>query len=121
MVLEILRIIAGLILILFVPGYALSWAFFPQKQDITHSERIAFSFALSIASVMVVILFMDLVLGIDTTPVNIVISIITLTLLSLIVWKIHLYLINKKIMQRILNLIFKFFGKLRAIKLRKHV
>ncbi len=121
MMLEILRIITGLILILFVPGYALSWAFFPQRQNITYSERIALSFVLSIAGVMVTILFIDLVLGIDTTPINIVISIITLTVLSLISWKIHLYVINKRIMQTILSSIFKSIEKLRAIKLRKHV
>jgi uncharacterized membrane protein len=121
MIFEILRTIAGLILTLFIPGYALSLAFFPQKQDMDRSERIALSFALSIAGVMVTILFTDLVLGIDITPVSIVLSIITLTLISLIAWKVHLYIINKKIIQKILGLIFKSIEKLRAIKLRKHV
>ncbi len=90
MILEALRIIAGLILILFIPGYALTWAFFPEKEDITYSERIAYSFVLSISGVMLTVLFIDLVLGIDTTPFNIVITIIAFTLLSLVAWKVHL-------------------------------
>lgn len=120
MILETLRVIAGLVLILFVPGYALTWAFYPQKQDITVSERVALSFALSISGVMLAVLFIDLVLGIDTTALNIVLTIIALTLLSLLAWRIHLYVINKKLKQRTIKGFFKSIEKIKAIKLRKH-
>ncbi len=120
MILESLRIIAGLLLILFIPGYALTWAFYPEKQDITWSERISLSFVLSIAGVMLSILFIDIVLGIDTTPLNIVITIIVLTLLSLLAWRVHLSLINTKLKQKMIGLIFKSVDRLKTIKLRKH-
>lgn len=106
MIIEILRVIAGLILILFIPGYVLTWAFYPRKQDITDIERIALSFALSISGVMLSVLFVDLVLGIDTTPVNIVITILALTFLAVFAWKIHLFIINKELKQKAIKGIF---------------
>jgi len=96
MILEILRAIFGLVLVLFIPGYALTWAFYPVRKDITDSERIALSFALSISGVMLWVLFIDIVLGIDTTPINLVVAIIILSLLSLAVWRIHLKFIHLK-------------------------
>jgi len=95
MILETIRIIIGLILILFVPGYAMTWALYPGKDDITWEFRIAISFPLSISGVMLSVLFSDIVLGIDTTPSNIVFIIISLTVLTFLFWKLHLYVINK--------------------------
>lgn len=113
MILEVLRAIFGLVLVLFIPGYALTWAFYPERKDITDSERIALSFALSISGVMLWVLFIDIVLGIDTTPLNLVLAIILLSLLSLVAWRIHLYIINKKLKDKILNGFFKFIKKLK--------
>ncbi len=120
MILELLRAIVGLVLIMFIPGYAMTWAFYPERKDITDTERIALSFALSISGVMLSILFIDLLLGIDTTPLNIVLTIIFLTLLSLVIWRIHLYFINSKLKDKILKGIFKSIGKMRTIILRKN-
>jgi len=120
MILELLRAIFGLVLILFIPGYALTWAFYPVRKDITDSERIALSFALSISGVMLWVLFIDLVLGIDTTPINLVLAIIVLTLLSLVVWKIHLNCIKLQLKDEILKVFFKSIKKLKNIKLRKN-
>lgn len=46
-----LRIIFGIPLVLFLPGYALIAALFPGKNDLDTIERIALSFGLSIAIV----------------------------------------------------------------------
>lgn len=120
MILELLRAIFGLVLVLFIPGYALTWAFYPERKDITDSERIALSFALSISGVMLWVLFIDLVLGIDTTPLNLVLAIIFLSLLSLVIWRIHLKCINLGLKDEILKGFFKSIKKLRNIKLRKN-
>jgi len=120
MILELLRAIFGLVLILFIPGYALTWAFYPVRKDITDSERIALSFALSISGVMLWVLFIDLVLGIDTTPINLVLAIIVLTLLSLVAWRLHLNFVNLKLKDEILKGFFRSIKKLKNIKLRKN-
>ncbi len=80
------RAIAGYILILFVPGYALTWALYPTHEELAFIERIALSFVLSIVSVMISVLFADIFLGIDVTPPNIVIVIIIVTALAALMW-----------------------------------
>jgi len=46
-----IRIILGLPLVLFLPGYSLIAALFPRKDDLDGIERVALSFGLSIAIV----------------------------------------------------------------------
>jgi len=48
---NVLRIILGLPIVLFFPGYVLILALFPKKEGVTGIERIALSFGLSIAVV----------------------------------------------------------------------
>ena len=122
MIIELLRIVVGLFLILFVPGYAFTWALYPKKDDLNNNERIAFSFAISISLVMIFVLFMDLVLGVDTTPVNIIICIIILTLFSLAIWRLHLYIINKNLKFKIIRLIIASIEKVKkSIRMKYHV
>lgn len=73
--LGILRIIVGFTLLLFIPGFVFSWALFPDKRDPSPINRLAISFVLSIALVILIVLFMDIVLGIPTNALNIAISI----------------------------------------------
>jgi uncharacterized membrane protein len=72
-------------LIFFIPGYAGTWALYPQKDDITLIERIALSFILSVATVILCALFLDIVIGVDTTGLNIVITLLFITLFLLVV------------------------------------
>ncbi len=58
----ILRSVFGMVMILFIPGYALIAALFPGKSDIDGIERIALSFGLSIAVVPLI------GLGLNFTP-----------------------------------------------------
>jgi uncharacterized membrane protein len=85
----LIRIIFGLLLILFIPGYVLSWVIFPLKKEIEPSRRLALSLVLSIASVLLLVLFSDIFLGIDSTPANIVIIILAFTVISVLIWKIE--------------------------------
>jgi uncharacterized membrane protein len=99
---EILRIIFGLALTLFIPGFAISLVLF-SKEEVDFAGRIALSSVLSIAAVLLTALFIDLVLGVDTTPVNLVISLLSLTAFFLIIWFIKsgiLIKIFKKIIKR---------------------
>lgn len=103
MILEWVRAVAGLVLILFIPGYTLIWAFYPRKEDMTAKERLAFSFPLSIAGVMLAVLFLDMGLGIDTTPINIVLGIVIMVLLSLLAWRVQVLMIDNGGLKRIVR------------------
>ncbi len=80
------RILLGLLLVLFLPGYSLIAIFFPRKEDLGWIERIALSFGMSIA----IVPFLGWALiytpfGIRLEPVLIVLSTFTISL-SLIAW-----------------------------------
>lgn len=69
------RIILGIILVVFLPGYALTSAIFPKKNDIDAIERLALSFGLSIAIVPLIGLILNYTpYGIKLYPVTITIS-----------------------------------------------
>jgi len=75
------RIILGLLLVLFLPGYSLIAALFPGKDDLDGIERIALSFGLSIAVVPLLGLALNYTpFGIRLVPILIVLSVFTVSL-----------------------------------------
>jgi len=75
------RIILGLPLVLFLPGYSLIAVLFPRKGDLDAIERIALSFGLSIALVPLLGLALNYTpFGIRLTPILIVLSVFTVSL-----------------------------------------
>jgi uncharacterized membrane protein len=76
-----IRIILGLPLVLFLPGYSLIATLFPRKDDLDAIERIALSFGLSIAITPLLGLALNYTpFGIRLTPVLIVLSVFTVSL-----------------------------------------
>jgi uncharacterized membrane protein len=76
-----IRIILGLPLVLFLPGYSLIAALFPRKDDLDVIERIALSFGLSIAISPLLGLALNYTpFGIRLSPVLIVLSVFTISL-----------------------------------------
>ena len=76
-----LRIILGLPLVLFLPGYALIAALFIRKDDLDGIERVALSFGLSIAITPLLGLALNYTpFGIRLAPVLIVLSVFTIAL-----------------------------------------
>jgi uncharacterized membrane protein len=76
-----IRIILGLPLVLFLPGYSLIATLFPRKNDLDGIERIALSFGLSIAIVPLLGLGLNYTpFGIRLSPILIVLSIFTVSL-----------------------------------------
>ena len=75
------RIVLGLLLVLFLPGYSLIAALFPGKDDLDGIERIALSFGLSIAVVPLLGLVLNYTpFGIRLVPVLTVLLIFTVSL-----------------------------------------
>ncbi len=74
-----LRTGLGIVLVLFLPGYALTGAIFPAKKDIEGIERVAISFGLSIAVVPIMGLGLNYTTwGIREIPLLTVLSVFTL-------------------------------------------
>lgn len=108
------RAIAGYILILFVPGYAFTWALYPTHEEMDFIERIALSFILSIVLVMLSVLFADIILGVDTTAPNIVIIVIFVTAIAVIIWGFQLLYARSRLkrwIDRIIGRKYKIFSQ----------
>lgn len=76
-----LRVVFGIPLVLFIPGYALIAALFPAARDIDGIERVALSFGLSIALVPLTGLALNYTpFGIRLDPVVVCLSILTVGL-----------------------------------------
>ena len=76
----ILRAFLGFILMFFLPGFAWTLVFFRGKQ-INVIERVALSFGLSIAIVILSILALDILVGIRISGFNSVLIIIIVTII----------------------------------------
>ena len=77
----VIRIILGILLILFIPGYSLIAALFPKKNDLDGIERTALSFGLSIAVTPLIGLLLNYTpFGIRLEPVLISLSIFTVVM-----------------------------------------
>jgi uncharacterized membrane protein len=77
------RVPVGLVMVLFLPGYALIAALFPRNDDLDGIERVALSFGLSIAVVPLIGLGLNYTpWGIRLTPVVISLSAATIILLA---------------------------------------
>ena len=94
-IIHFFRVVFGLIFLFFVPGYAITLALFPRKDELTTIERIGFAGVLSIVADILTTLFIDLVLGIPTTGLNIFLALLTLTVVMLVVWRVEVYLLKK--------------------------
>jgi uncharacterized membrane protein len=84
---EGIQIILGFFLVLFVPGFAITFVFFPHLADIRLTERLVYSLVLSIGSVIILVLFMDSILGIYTTQKNITLIICAFSVFALVLWQ----------------------------------
>jgi uncharacterized membrane protein len=83
-----IRIPLGLLMVLFVPGYALIAALFPKKADLDGIERVALSFGLSIAVVPLIGLGLNYTpWGIRLTPVAVSLAIFTIAMSFAAYWR----------------------------------
>lgn len=95
---ESFRIVFGSVYVLFLPGFILSFVFFPktkefdskerEKGEIDWIERIALSFALSIAIVPLAVFYLNLI-GVKINLINSFLTILGIVVISLglVYWK----------------------------------
>lgn len=83
-----LRVVFGLPMVLFIPGYALIAALFPEKDDLDGIERVALSFGLSIAVVPLIGLALNYTpWGIRLDPIVTSLSLFTFAMLAVAHWR----------------------------------
>ena len=83
---SVLRILFGVAMVLFIPGYALIAALFPARDDLDGIERIALSFGLSIAVVPLIGLALNYTpWGIRLDPILASLTLFTLAM-TLVAW-----------------------------------
>ena len=87
--------IFGLFITMFIPGYAITLVLYPEKKAISYVKRIVFSVVLSMISVILLVLFIDEILAVNTTPVNIAATIILFSVFAVCIWLAELYLMEK--------------------------
>ncbi|WP_290596745.1 MULTISPECIES: DUF1616 domain-containing protein [unclassified Archaeoglobus] len=95
-VVQFFRVFFGLIFLFFVPGFAFSLVLFPKKEELSLTLRLGLSGALSVIFDVLITLFIDLVLHIPTTPVNIFTSLLIFTLACLAVWRLEVLILTRK-------------------------
>ena len=105
-----IRVIFGFLLVLLIPGFLITLVYFPRLSDLHIVERLVYAAILSIGSVIVCVLFMDVVLGIDTTPVNVVLVISIFCLGLAILWLIRRLFITFSVIEKITAVIKKITG-----------
>jgi uncharacterized membrane protein len=79
--LEGARILIASVFVLFLPGFSLSFALFPKKDEIDWIERIALSFGLSIAIIPLLVFYSNFLFGIKINLITIA-SIVILTIFA---------------------------------------
>lgn len=95
------RVLFGYLLLLFIPGFILSMVLFPRFSDLRIIERLVYSMVLSVGSVLVLVLFMDVLLGMDTTPMNIVLVLIGVSLILINTWIARWFFLTFSISEKI--------------------
>jgi uncharacterized membrane protein len=78
-ILEAIKIILGSVFVLFLPGFSLSYALFPKKDEIDWIERIALSFGLSIAVIPLLVFYSNFLFGIKINIVTVSLIVVLTT------------------------------------------
>lgn len=118
-ILEGLRVIFGFLLLLFIPGFVITLVYFPRLSDIGIVERLVYSTVLSIGSVIVLVLFMDVFLGINTRPLNIFLVIAAFSCFTFVVWVCERWYLNRKAKNLPASRLSVFYRKLQRNAYRK--
>jgi len=82
------RVIFGFLLILFLPGFAIILILL-RKNKFNIPEKIIFSCVLSIAITFLMALLLDIVLGVDTTAINMILSLSLVTIFAFFIWSVQ--------------------------------
>jgi hypothetical protein len=93
----VIRIIFGLLSLFLVPGFLITLVYFPRLKEIGIIQRLIYSVFFSMGFVIVIVIFMVVALGVDTSSRNVDLAIAVFLALMLVVWLIEVFSLNKAI------------------------
>ena len=85
-ILGVLRIILGFLLLVVIPGFALSLVLFPRLTDLSILDRLVYTAVLGITSAIAFIVFMDLMPGLEFSLENLTIIASVFSAGALMIW-----------------------------------
>jgi uncharacterized membrane protein len=91
-----LRIVFGLVYILFLPGFILCWLIFPTNKEIKNVDRIGLSFGLSIPLVLLTVLMADSLLGFQLDSISII-YLIGILIVALLFANLTRYIFRRRV------------------------
>jgi len=95
-IVEAARVILAFLNLFFIPGFVISLVFFPRFADLGLIQRLVYSLILSIGAV-IAFLFVDIVLGVGTTPGTISLTLGVLSAFMLVVWLCEIWYLNSSL------------------------
>lgn len=88
---------AGFLLLLFIPGFALSLVIFPRLTDPKIFDRLVYSAMLSIVSDIGLVLFMGMVPGLEPTLGNLILVVCVFSDVLFMVWLCERWYLNRRL------------------------
>ena len=95
-ILDGLRVILSFLLLLFIPGFALSLVIFPRLTDLSIFDRLVYSAVLSIMSDIALVLFMGFVPGLEPTLENFTLVVCVFSAGVLMFWLCERWYLNRR-------------------------
>ena len=95
-----MRMVFSFLLLLFVPGFALSLVIFPRLTDLSTVDRLVYSIVLSISSCIASVVFIDIVPGLDVTLDTFILIISVFSLLLVLFWSAERYYLNSHLKKK---------------------
>ncbi len=96
LILDGLRVILGFLILLFMPGLALSLAIFPRISDLSISDRLVYSLVLSIVSDIVFVVFMGVVPWLEPTTENLALVVCVFSDIVFMFWLCEWWYLNRR-------------------------
>ena len=93
----VLRILLGFLLLVVIPGFALSLVLFPRLTDLSILDRLVYAAVLGITSAIAFVVFMDLMPGLEFTLENLTIIAGVFSAGALMVWLGERWYLNRRL------------------------
>jgi uncharacterized membrane protein len=96
-ILGVLRIILGFLLLVVIPGFAISLVIFPRLTDMSILDRLVYTAVLGITSAIAFVLFVDLMPGLELTLENLTLVAGVFSAGVFIVWLCERWYLNRQL------------------------